>query len=78
MQAALSGYVKIKYQAEDPDEPPAKTVMQRFNAAGLPTYVILRPRSRSSGLRGSHEMRHERTRRWRHTLLSPCDAAIRG
>ena len=43
VQKALSGYVKIKYQAEDPDRPPAKTVMQRFNAAGLPTYVILRP-----------------------------------
>src|SRR6478672_312423 len=43
VQSALAGYVKIKYQAEDPDQPPAKTVMQRFNAAGLPTYVILRP-----------------------------------
>jgi thiol:disulfide interchange protein len=43
VQKALSGYVKIKYQAEDPDQPPAKAVMQRFNAAGLPTYVILRP-----------------------------------
>jgi thiol:disulfide interchange protein DsbD len=43
VQKALSGYVRIKYQAEDPDQPPAKTVMQRFNAAGLPTYVILRP-----------------------------------
>jgi thiol:disulfide interchange protein DsbD len=46
VQKALSGYVRIKYQAEDPDQPPAKTVMQRFNAAGLPTYVILRPTSR--------------------------------
>jgi thiol:disulfide interchange protein len=44
VQKALSGYVRIKYQAEDPDQPPAKTVMQRFSAAGLPTYVILRPR----------------------------------
>jgi len=43
VQKALSGYVRIKFQAEDPDQPPAKTVMQRFNAAGLPTYVILRP-----------------------------------
>ena len=45
VQKALAGYVKIKYQAEDPDTPPAKTVMQRFNAAGLPTYVILRPKN---------------------------------
>ena len=43
VQKALSGYIRIKYQAEDPDQPPARTVMQRFNAAGLPTYVILRP-----------------------------------
>ena len=36
MQTALAGYVKIKFQAEDPDEPPAKAVMQRFDAVGLP------------------------------------------
>ena len=28
----------------DPDEPPAVDVMQRFDAIGLPTYVILKPR----------------------------------
>jgi thiol:disulfide interchange protein len=42
--AALDGYVKIKFQAENPDELPAKAVMQRFNAVGLPTYVMLRPK----------------------------------
>src|SRR5439155_25689647 len=41
--AALANYVKIKFQAEAPDEMPAKAVMQRFDAVGLPTYVILRP-----------------------------------
>jgi thiol:disulfide interchange protein DsbD len=45
VQTALSGYVKIKFQAEDPDSAPAKTVMQRFDAVGLPTYVILRPKT---------------------------------
>ena len=45
VQKALAGYVKIKVQAEDPDEPPAKTLMQRFNASGLPAYVVLRPKS---------------------------------
>ena len=40
--AALSNYVKIKFQAESPDESPAKDVMARFSAVGLPTYVILR------------------------------------
>lgn len=43
--AALSGYVKIKFQAEKPDEPPASAAMQRFGAIGLPTYVILRPKA---------------------------------
>jgi len=44
VQQALAGYVKIKYQAENPDEQPAKAVMQRFDAVGLPAYVILRPK----------------------------------
>jgi thiol:disulfide interchange protein len=44
VQSALAGYVKIKFQAEDPDQQPAKRVMQKFDAVGLPTYVILRPR----------------------------------
>src|SRR6185295_3142120 len=44
VQSALAGYVKIKFQAEDPDAQPAKSVMQKFEAVGLPTYVILRPR----------------------------------
>jgi len=43
--SALSGYVKIKFQAEDPDRQPAKAVMQRFAAVGLPTYVILRAKN---------------------------------
>ena len=45
VQAALSRYVKIKFQAEDPDEQPAKDLMRRFDAVGLPAYVILRPKS---------------------------------
>jgi thiol:disulfide interchange protein len=44
VQSALAGYVKIKFQADDPDAQPAKSVMQKFEAVGLPTYVILRPR----------------------------------
>jgi thiol:disulfide interchange protein len=43
VNAAVAAYVKIKYQAERPDESPVKEVMQRFNAVGLPTYVILQP-----------------------------------
>jgi thiol:disulfide interchange protein len=45
VKAALSGYVKIKFEAEEPDRPPAKEVMQRFGAVGLPTYAILRPKT---------------------------------
>jgi thiol:disulfide interchange protein DsbD len=45
VQKALAGYVKIKYQAEQPDEEPAKALMQRFEAVGLPAYAILKPRS---------------------------------
>ena len=44
VKSALDGYVRIKFQAESPDEAPAREVMQRLNAVGLPTYVILRPK----------------------------------
>jgi cytochrome c biogenesis protein CcdA len=43
--SALDGYVRIKFRAEDPDQQPAKALMQRFDAVGLPAYVILRPKS---------------------------------
>jgi thiol:disulfide interchange protein len=46
--AALSNYVKIKFQAEDPEAEPARSVMARFNAVGLPTYVILKPNNASA------------------------------
>jgi thiol:disulfide interchange protein len=44
VKAALDGYIKIKFQAEDPDQPPVKPVMQRFDAVGLPAYVVLKPK----------------------------------
>ena len=43
VKAALEGYVKIKLQAEDPSVEPARSVMARLGAVGLPTYAILRP-----------------------------------
>jgi cytochrome c biogenesis protein CcdA len=43
VKAALAGYVKIKFQAERPDEPPADAVMRRFKAIGLPAYILLSP-----------------------------------
>ena len=42
---ALEGYVKIKFQAEDLDQQPARTMLQRFHGVGLPHYAILRPKS---------------------------------
>ena len=45
VQAALSKYVRIKFQAEDLDASPAKEVMERVGAIGLPTYVILKPKT---------------------------------
>jgi len=42
VKGALSGYVKIKYQAEDPDAQPAKELLQRLSAPGLPAYAILK------------------------------------
>jgi len=44
VQSALAGYVKIKYQAEDPDAEPARSVLQRLSSPGLPAYAILRPK----------------------------------
>jgi thiol:disulfide interchange protein len=41
---ALSNYTLIKFQAEDPDAPPARDIMKRIGAVGLPAYAILRPR----------------------------------
>lgn len=38
----LADYVKIKYQAELPEDSPAREVMDYFGARGLPTYVVLR------------------------------------
>ena len=40
--AALSDYVKVKFQAEDLGDPGVAAVMRRFGAIGLPTYVILK------------------------------------
>jgi thiol:disulfide interchange protein DsbD len=42
--AALEGYVKIKVQSEDLDDPATSALMQRIRAVGLPAYVVLQPR----------------------------------
>ncbi len=42
--AVLDGYVKIKVQSEDLDEPSTSALLQRIGAVGLPAYVVLQPR----------------------------------
>jgi thiol:disulfide interchange protein len=44
VRTALASYVKIKYQAEDPDAAPARDVLRRLSAPGLPAYAILKPK----------------------------------
>ncbi|MCC6698430.1 MAG: thioredoxin family protein [Candidatus Hydrogenedentes bacterium] len=39
----LKDFVKIKYQAEQPEEAPAKDVLAQFEYVGLPLYVVLKP-----------------------------------
>ncbi len=43
----LAGYTRIKVQAEEPDQPPAKDLLERAGAVGLPAYIILRPKGPS-------------------------------
>ncbi|MCX6996025.1 MAG: thioredoxin family protein [Kiritimatiellaeota bacterium] len=39
----LAGFTVIKYQAERPNDPPAKEILDHYGVVGLPTYVILTP-----------------------------------
>ncbi|MCH8007100.1 MAG: thioredoxin family protein [Planctomycetes bacterium] len=44
VEARLQDYVKIKFQAQFPEKPPASDVLDRFELPwGLPAYAILRP-----------------------------------
>ncbi len=42
----LNNFVKIKYQAENPDEPTVRKVLDHFEVLGLPTFIILKPRQK--------------------------------
>lgn len=44
VQKKLDGFVTVKYQAESPNDSPAKDVLNAFKAIGLPTYVVLVPK----------------------------------
>ena len=39
----LSDFIVVRFQAERPNESPAKEVLDRFGVVGLPTYVVLVP-----------------------------------
>ncbi len=44
VQEALNGFIKVKYQAERPNQSPDREVLDHFEIIGLPSYVILQPR----------------------------------
>jgi thiol:disulfide interchange protein len=41
VQQHLKNFVVVRYQAERPNESPARDVLDHFNVLGLPTYLIL-------------------------------------
>jgi len=45
VEEALEDYVKVKFRAEDLNASPAREVMKRLGAVGLPAYGVLRPAS---------------------------------
>ncbi|MDZ4857517.1 MAG: cytochrome c biogenesis protein CcdA [Candidatus Hydrogenedentes bacterium] len=40
----LEGFVKVKYQAEEPDASPHAELLENFQYVGLPLYVVLTPK----------------------------------
>ena len=48
VRSRLGTFHAVKYQAERPNQAPAKEVLDHFGAIGLPTYVVLAPPPKSS------------------------------
>jgi thiol:disulfide interchange protein len=44
----LKDFIVLRYEAEKPNENPAKAVLDHFHVMGLPTYVVLQPRTQSA------------------------------
>ena len=44
VRQALSRFVVVKFQAEDPDNPKIKEILNEFKIMGLPGYVVLTPK----------------------------------
>ncbi len=43
VKAAMNSYIRVKFQAEDPEAQPAKALLERFDSVGLPTYAVIQP-----------------------------------
>jgi thioredoxin:protein disulfide reductase len=50
----LKDFIVVRYEAEKPNENPAKAVLDYFHVIGLPTYVVLQPRTRTIDRRTSN------------------------
>jgi thiol:disulfide interchange protein DsbD len=48
----LSGFHEVRFQAERPNQSPAKEVLDHFNVMGLPSYVVLSPKTREAAHAG--------------------------
>ena len=44
VQQHLKKFILVKYQAERPNESPAKEVLDHFQVIGLPTYLVMKPK----------------------------------
>jgi len=43
VKQGLNDFVVVRYDAEKPNESPAKDILNQFGVIGLPTYVVLVP-----------------------------------
>ncbi len=43
VKQSLAGFHEVRFQAERPNQSPAKEVLDHFNVMGLPSYVVLTP-----------------------------------
>lgn len=44
VQTRLKNFILVRYQAERPNESPAREVLDHFKVMGLPTYLVLKPK----------------------------------
>jgi thiol:disulfide interchange protein len=44
VKAKMNDYIRVKFQAEDPEAQPAKALLEKFDSVGLPTYAIIQPK----------------------------------